>query len=115
MPDTSGTKLRRDSIGYGSTVQMTSRSQDSNIAGAELRRLEVQAALDAERSALERNKWGQFATPPSLARDIVNYALALHGEAPVRFFEPSCGSGSFYSALLAATGGERIESADGVE
>lgn len=94
---------------------MTSLSQGSDLAATELRRLEVQAALDAERSAAERNKWGQFATPPPLARDITEYALRLHGVGPVRFLEPSCGSGSFYSALLSSAADRQIESADGIE
>lgn len=94
---------------------MISQSPVSDLSAAERRRLEVQKELDAERSASERNRAGQFATPPVLARDIVDYALSLHGARPVRFLEPSCGSGALYSALLAATEGDRIESAEGIE
>lgn len=90
--------------------------QDSDLAAAEGRRLLLQADLDAERSAQERNKWGQYATPPGLAWDIVAYALSLHTDPLVRFLEPSCGSGSFYSAVLgAARETHTIEAATGIE
>lgn len=79
---------------------MTSHSPDSDLDTIESRRLQLQADLDAQRSAAERNKSGQFATPATLARDIVEYALSLHGDREIHFLEPSCGSGSFYSALL---------------
>ncbi len=72
-------------------------------------------ALDSERTAEERNKLGQFATPPDLANDMARVALAYLGEQSVRFLEPSIGSGAFYSALLAACPRTRIESAVGFE
>lgn len=94
---------------------MTFRSQACDLTTAEKRRLELQVALDAERSSVERNKWGQFATPPSLALDIVRFVTDIHGEGDVHFYEPSCGSGSFYSALLDTCGRDRVASAVGVE
>lgn len=81
----------------------------------ESRRQQVQITLDAERSAEERNKLGQFATPPELAGDIARLALAYLGDRSVRFMEPSIGSGAFYSALLASCPSARIESANGFE
>ena len=83
-----------------------------DLAGAEESRLSSQASLDAERTARERNALGQFATPPMLARDIVRAALRHHAGTEVRFFEPSCGSGSFFSALLVEAGDYGVEIAD---
>ncbi len=82
---------------------------------AETRRRELQVALDAERTAAERNTLGQFATPPALARQIARIALDDVGDEPVRFLEPSMGSGAFYSALLSECPADRIESATGIE
>ncbi|NKR58033.1 modification methylase [Rhodococcus hoagii] len=95
---------------------MISFMQDSELRAVEARRLEAQAELDAERSARQRNKMGQFATPPALALDIIEYALSLHEGRSVTFLEPSCGSGSFYSALLAsARSAHTIDAATGIE
>lgn len=83
----------------------------------EARRQSVQSALDASRSSAERNRLGQFATPNALALDIARYAGTLiePGSGGIRFADPSIGSGSFYSAALAALGAERLEHAIGVE
>lgn len=90
-----------------------------SLGRCEATRLEIQAALDAERSAAERNEWGQFATPPALADEIVKVALdyldAERPGVPVRFLDPTIGSGSFFSALLRQLPRERIEYAAGVE
>lgn len=85
------------------------------INSTESRRTEIQVALDAERTSLERNQAGQFATPPELALDIMRFALRIHGEQPIRFLEPSCGSGSFISALLQEAPATQIASVVGVE
>ena len=80
------------------------------------RRLALQAVLDAEKSQAERNKLGQFATPTSLASDVLAYARSLLSpETQVRFLDPAIGTGSFYSALLREFTGERIEAAEGFE
>ena len=81
----------------------------------ESKRREIQTALDSERTALERNQSGQFATPPELAQDIMRFAVAAHGREPIDFLEPSCGSGSFISALLRTTPVEQVRSVTGVE
>ncbi len=81
----------------------------------EERRLQEQARLDALKTATERNQWGQFATPPQLARSITRYALTLMDGAPVRFLDPAVGTGSFFSALCQESGSHKIESAVGVE
>ena len=79
------------------------------------RRQQVQRQLDAAKTQLARNKLGQFATPPALAADIVAHAVHLHGSAPVRFLEPSIGTGSFFSALLAQIGAGQLDRALGFE
>lgn len=83
----------------------------------EARRLAVQAAIDATKSASERNRLGQFATPNPLAVEIARYVGSLIGPRPdhIRFADPSIGSGSFFSAALAAFGRDHIERAVGVE
>ncbi|MBM4019045.1 MAG: SAM-dependent DNA methyltransferase [Planctomycetes bacterium] len=83
----------------------------------EARRQAVQAVLDARRSAGERNRLGQFATPNALAIEIVQYVKSVAGRRlrEVRFADPAIGTGSFYSAALAVFGQQRIKSAVGVE
>lgn len=87
----------------------------SNLEETEAERLRLQSNLDAERSPKERNKLGQFATPKPLADDIARYCLSLHGDSGVRFLEPSCGSGAFFSALARSLGNRHISDAVGVE
>ncbi len=78
----------------------------------ERRRVQIQAKLDAARPRAERNRLGQFATPPVLALDILAYARSLlPPEASVRFLDPAFGTGSFYSALLQVFERSRISSA----
>lgn len=81
----------------------------------EAERLAEQFRIDSSKTALERNKLGQFATPPSLARQITEYALSLAGLQPISFIDPAIGSGSFFSALLSVKNGLQIEKAYGVE
>lgn len=83
----------------------------------ETRRQAIQAALDTNRSAAERNRLGQFATPNALAIDIARYVDSLIDDRRrgVRFADPSIGTGSFFSAALAVFGPKRIRSAVGVE
>ena len=82
----------------------------------EIRRSERQGLLDRERSQLERNRVGQFATPNLLAIEIVRYLVELFDRnEPIRFLEPALGSGSFYSALLQVVEPTRIHSAVGFE
>jgi adenine-specific DNA-methyltransferase len=83
----------------------------------EARRQAVQAELDARRSAAERNRLGQFATPNALAVEMARCVLSLMGDSLPSFYfaDPSVGTGSFYSAALTVFGKERIERAVGVE
>jgi len=82
----------------------------------EARRLWEQERLDRLKSADERNEWGQFATPPPLAVDILRLAQTLwSGCEKVRFLDPAIGTGSFYSALLTVFGSEHVAAAHGIE
>ena len=76
----------------------------------------MQAGLDAEKEAAERNRMGQFATPTGLAVDILRYAnVQLGKRETVRFIDPAIGTGSFYSALLDAIPKTSISAAVGYE
>ena len=83
----------------------------------EVRRQAIQAALDSSKSAAERNRLGQFATPYALAVEIARYVKSVAGNRlrAVRFADPAVGTGSFYSAALEVFGLERIRSAVGVD
>jgi len=83
----------------------------------EIRRQAMQTEIDARKSAAERNRLGQFATPNSLALDIARYVESLidRHESEIRFADPAIGSGSFFSAALAVFGSQRMKSAVGVE
>ncbi len=81
------------------------------------RRQTIQAQLDAAKSAAERNRLGQFATPNALAIEIARYVRKIADESlsAIRFADPALGTGSFFSATLAVFGADKIESAVGVE
>jgi len=83
----------------------------------EMRRQAIQARLDSSKSAAERNRLGQFATPYLLAVEIAHYvkSVADNRLPGIRFADPAIGTGSFYSAVLQVFGSGRIESAVGVE
>lgn len=86
------------------------------VARYEAARLALQAALDGQRSLVERNRLGQFATPTALAREILLYSSTLLNQSsPLRFLDPAFGTGSFYSALLHTFSSDRIVSARGYE
>jgi len=83
-----------------------------------------QCRLDACKNAQERNRVGQFATPFALAREITQYVKTLRvdtasadaaGQTPIRFLEPSLGTGAFYSALRTVFAPSEIERATGIE
>jgi len=79
-------------------------------------RLHLQQSLDAARTQAERNRLGQFATPPALAADILAYARSvLPSDQPVRFLDPAFGTGAFFTALLRAFPSDRIAAATGYE
>jgi hypothetical protein len=82
----------------------------------ERRRTKLQAALDLGKTQSERNRLGQFATPPALAEDIVRYAKTLLAPGvPVHFLDPAFGTGAFYSAVLKVFPKRRVREAVGFE
>ena len=88
----------------------------TRIEDLEHERCALQAVLDAEKSPAERNRLGQFATPPALARDILTYAKTLlAADEPVHFLDPALGTGAFYSALRQVFPEGRIRAALGYE
>lgn len=71
------------------------------IVKLESERLALQGRLDVQKSANERNRMGQFATPTVLAVEMLRCAKALLGDREcVHFMDPAIGTGSFYSAFL---------------
>lgn len=106
----------------GASNRRPARARDLAIPERELstveaRRLEVQTALDAAKTAAERNRLGQFATPPSLALEIARYAKSLlrGHRGPLHFADPALGTGAFLSATYAVFSKKRLASATGVE
>ncbi len=82
----------------------------------EQKRIALQAHLDAGKTQAERNRLGQFATPPALACDVVQFGVShLESDRPIRFLDPAFGTGSFFSALLQSVPMESIEVAKGFE
>ncbi len=79
------------------------------------RRYVEQARLDHLKTDLERNKLGQYATPPELALSLARYARTLFDEDHVSFLDPAIGTGSFFSALSHAFPANRIRRATGFE
>ncbi|MND42255.1 Modification methylase Eco57IB [compost metagenome] len=63
-------------------------------------RITLQSFLDGQKSLLERNKLGQFATPSPLAREIVEETLKILDQKSIKLLEPSVGTGSFILNLL---------------
>jgi predicted RNA methylase len=80
-------------------------------------RVEEQVRLDLLKSAVERNEWGQFATPPALAAEMAVYVRELWRERSdkVMFLDPAIGTGSFFSALRKVDGHGWLASAAGIE
>lgn len=82
----------------------------------EKQRLTLQSQLEAVKTQAERNRLGQFATPPPLAVEILEYAARLFpkGEA-IHFLDPALGSGAFYSALRTVFPQDQLVEALGFE
>jgi hypothetical protein len=87
------------------------------VLDIEAQRQLAQRQLDEARTAADRNRLGQFATPPALALDIARYARELwQGRTDAAaFLDPAIGTGSFYSALHQVFPPEMIDDACGVE
>ena len=79
-------------------------------------RLRLQSQLDAAKTQAERNKLGQFATPPALAYAIIKTTQAYFANTTsVRFLDPAFGTGAFYEALRKVYNDDEINFAKGVE
>lgn len=82
----------------------------------EQQRQSLQSQLDASKNQLERNRLGQFATPTSLAQDILHEAKKLLPEGQsIRFLDPAFGTGAFFSALLNSFSATQISETVGYE
>ena len=77
------------------------------MSNLQKQRLNLLATLDAAKTRSERNKLGQFATPPHVAREIVNYALNRVQKQDIRYLEPGFGTGAFFDSLL-----QRVDQVD---
>lgn len=64
------------------------------------RRISVLEKHSGTKDKAEKNRLGQFATPASVANDIVKYCLNQTRISEIRFLEPGFGSGSFFNSLL---------------
>ncbi len=82
----------------------------------ETERQVVQRALDRAKSAAERNRLGQFATPTALALDMARLAQDhMPKDRVVSFLDPGVGSGVLFYAVRTALGPGRLHSAMGFE
>lgn len=79
-------------------------------------RIALQVRVDARKTQSERNRFGQFATPAPLAREILSFAAKLLPPCEeVRFLDPAIGTGAFYSALRTTFSSNRVAEALGFE
>jgi hypothetical protein len=98
------------------TLQNLDCEQSYSINLTEAERVIEQVQLDASKNSIERNRLGQFATPNSLAIEILKYSKTLlPASEEIHFLDPAIGTGSFYSALLQSFSSEQIKSAVGYE
>ncbi|MCO6453267.1 MAG: hypothetical protein J5I90_20970 [Caldilineales bacterium] len=89
---------------------------NSTFAEIESQRLALQASIDEMKTQEERNRMGQFATPPDLAEDMLRYALSLTAsDQEIHFLDPAIGTGSFFSALVRTAYQHTIREALGFE
>jgi adenine-specific DNA-methyltransferase len=90
--------------------------ESSVLKRAEKCRLERQIELDSRFTNSERNRLGQFATPPELALDILRVAAKIFPKSEeVTFLDPGLGTGAFFSAFLRVFSRNRINKAVGIE
>ena len=88
-----------------------------NMKTIERSRIEEQIHLDGQKDVAERNRLGQFATPPELALQIGRYLRELWEvrSDSVHFIDPAIGTGALYSALRDSFKPARIAKAAGIE
>jgi adenine-specific DNA-methyltransferase len=98
------------------TLQNLDCEPSFSINLTEAERVVEQIRLDASKTSLERKYLGQFATPNSLAIEILQYSKTLiPANEEIHFLDPAIGTGSFYSALLQSFPAEQIKTATGYE
>ena len=79
-------------------------------------RLRLQSQLDAAKTQAERNKSGQFATPPTLAHAILETTKTYFPDTTsIRFLDPAFGTGAFFEALKNVFAHDAINFAKGIE
>lgn len=71
-----------------------------NLNSIEAKRVQLQTTIDNNKSINSRRRFGQFATPYKLAREIMSFGLKLQDKKEISFLEPAFGTGAFYSAFL---------------
>lgn len=82
----------------------------------ESRRVTLEKEILGARDQRSRNKLGQFPTPYPLAKALIDSSLELLPERnSIRFLDPAFGTGSFYSALIAATSPRGSQTSVGFE
>src|SRR5947209_724353 len=83
----------------------------------EAERKSHQRRLDEAMGQDRRNRTGQFSTPGPLAEAIVRFCLQewQKDPQPIRFLEPSIGTGTFFSALARTFHPDAIAQASGIE
>ncbi len=83
----------------------------------ESRRQSEQHRLEMLLGNKGKNRLGQFATPPSLALEVMQYLCKLwpKSEETIRFLEPAIGTGAFYSALCRVFPERNVTEAVGIE
>ncbi|HEX9712466.1 MAG TPA: SAM-dependent DNA methyltransferase [Actinomycetota bacterium] len=87
----------------------------ATVLDSENARLLAQADIDGAKTQSERNRLGQFATPPELAEEVLRSAVALMSKSEaIDFLDPGIGTGSFFSALLRVAA-DRVRTAQGFE
>jgi hypothetical protein len=107
--------LRRKKKGLA-VREETGEYTSGNKQSQEGTRANGQIQADSRKTAVERNRLGQFSTPFPVACQMVARALeSVPCEDPIAFLEPAVGTGVFFSALLRRAKRPRIESAIGCE
>lgn len=87
----------------------------SELKTLEVARQAAQESLDIAKNAKERNVLGQFATPSELAIQMAELGReVLCPDEPIRFLDPSLGSGVFFYAARKVFG-TRLKNAAGIE
>jgi hypothetical protein len=87
-----------------------------SLASTEAERLHAQAALDRRRTAADRNRLGQFATPAELALEMAALgAQHLPARGGISLLDPAVGTGVFFYAARTALGPGRLGHAVGFE